>query len=96
MPVRADVTDQASVIAAVARARQEFGRPVDILINNAGSLPEPRPFTQITWDEVQSIIDVHVRGAFHCCSGRDSRHDRTKIRPHHQYRLRVSRTARLR
>lgn len=66
LPVRADVTDQASVVAAVARARQEFNRPVDILVNNAGSLPEPRPFTQMTWEEVQSIIDVHVRGAFHC------------------------------
>ena len=66
LPVRADVTDQASVVAAISRARQEFNRPVDILINNAGSLPEPRPFTQITWDELQSIIDVHVRGAFHC------------------------------
>lgn len=64
--VRADVTDQASVIAAIARARQEFNRPVDILINNAGSLPEPRPFTQMSWNEVQSIIDVHVQGAFHC------------------------------
>jgi 3-oxoacyl-[acyl-carrier protein] reductase len=66
LPVRADVTDQSSVVAAISRARQEFTRPVDILINNAGSLPEPRPFTQITWDELQSIIDVHVRGAFHC------------------------------
>jgi len=66
LPVRADVTDQASVVAAIARSRQEFNRPVDILVNNAGSLPEPRPFTQMTWNELQSIIDVHVRGAFHC------------------------------
>jgi 3-oxoacyl-[acyl-carrier protein] reductase len=66
-PVRADVTDRASVAAAVERAQKEFNRPVDILVNNAGSLPEPRPFAQMTWDEVQSIIDVHVRGAFHCC-----------------------------
>ena len=87
IPVRADVTDQASVVAAVARARQEFNRPVDILVNNAGSLPEPRPFTQTTWEEVQSIIDVHVRGAFHCCSGGDSGDDRAKIGTHHQHRV---------
>jgi 3-oxoacyl-[acyl-carrier protein] reductase len=66
IPVQADVTNQASVSAALEKARQEYKRPVTILINNAGSLPEPRPFMQTTWEEVQSTLDVHVRGAFHC------------------------------
>jgi 3-oxoacyl-[acyl-carrier protein] reductase len=64
---KADVTDQASVANAVQKARQEFNRPVSILINSAGTLPEPRAFMQTTWEDVQSKLDVHVRGAFHCC-----------------------------
>ena len=67
IPLQADITDQASVREAVQKACREFNRPVSILINNAGSLPEPRPFMQTTWEEVQSKLDVHVRGAFHCC-----------------------------
>ena len=65
--VQADITDQASVGGAVQKARQQFNRPVSILINSAGTLPEPRPFMQTTWEDVQSKLDVHVRGAFHCC-----------------------------
>jgi 3-oxoacyl-[acyl-carrier protein] reductase len=64
--VQADVTKEVSVTAALEKARHEYKRPVSILINNAGSLPEPRPFMQTTWDEVQATLDVHVRGAFHC------------------------------
>jgi 3-oxoacyl-[acyl-carrier protein] reductase len=67
IPVQADIADQAAVRDAIEKARREFDRPVSILINNAGSLPEPRPFTQTSWDDVQATFDVHVRGAFHCC-----------------------------
>jgi 3-oxoacyl-[acyl-carrier protein] reductase len=66
IPVQADVTSQPSVTAAVEKARQEYKRPVSILVNNAGSLPEPRPFVQTSWEELQATFDVHVRGAFHC------------------------------
>jgi len=64
---QADITDQISVTGAIRKAREEFNRPVSILVNNAGSLPEPRAFMQTTWEEIQSKLDVHVRGAFHCC-----------------------------
>ena len=87
IPVQADVTDQASVTAALEKARQEYKRPVSILINNAGSLPEPRPFMQTTWEEMQSTLDVHLRGAFHCMPGGDPGNDRTEIRAHHQHWL---------
>ncbi len=65
-PVQADVTNQESIVAAVAKVQKEFDRPVGILINNAGSIPEPKPFLQTSWEEVQSNFDLHVRGAFHC------------------------------
>jgi 3-oxoacyl-[acyl-carrier protein] reductase len=66
IPMQADVTNQAAVKAAIEKAREEYRRPVSILINNAGSLPEPRAFMQTTWEEMQSTLDVHLRGAFHC------------------------------
>jgi 3-oxoacyl-[acyl-carrier protein] reductase len=66
IPIQADVTNQSAVTSAMAKAAGEYKRPVSILVNNAGSLPEPRPFMQTSWDEMQATFDVHVRGAFHC------------------------------
>ena len=66
LAVQADVTDAASIAATVEKAQNEFSRPVTILVNNAGSIPEPRAFMQTTWSEVQATFDVHVRGAFVC------------------------------
>jgi 3-oxoacyl-[acyl-carrier protein] reductase len=64
--MRADTTDDDSVTAAVRNACGMFARPVSLLINNAGSFPEPRPFVQMTWDDVQTMLDGHLRAAFHC------------------------------
>lgn len=64
--VQADVSNAASVAAAVEKAREQYKRPVSILINNAGRLPEPRPFQQTTWEDIQATLDVHVRGAVLC------------------------------
>src|SRR5919206_1215450 len=55
-----DVTDAASVAAAVQRTEQELG-PIDILVNNAG-WDELRPFVdtdEAFWDRV---IDVNYKG----------------------------------
>jgi 3-oxoacyl-[acyl-carrier protein] reductase len=67
IPLRGDVSNYSSIVEAMQEACQEFQHPVDLLVNNAGSLPELRPFLQTTWEEVQSALDIHVRGAFHCC-----------------------------
>jgi 3-oxoacyl-[acyl-carrier protein] reductase len=66
IPVQADITSQGSLSAAMEKARDEYNRPVTILINNAGSAPEPRPFMQLDWNQLQATLDVHVRGAFLC------------------------------
>jgi 3-oxoacyl-[acyl-carrier protein] reductase len=65
--VQADITDPHAVSAAIAQVRQEFGRPVDVLVNNASLPPAPRPFIEMDWNDIQSMVDVQVRGAFHCC-----------------------------
>lgn len=64
--MKADTTDDDSVTAAVRNACEMFARPVSLLINNAGSFPEPRPFVQMTWEDVQTMLDGHLRAAFHC------------------------------
>jgi NAD(P)-dependent dehydrogenase (short-subunit alcohol dehydrogenase family) len=47
----------------VNTALQAFGN-VDIVINNAGILRD-RSFANMTFDEVEAVFDVHLRGAFH-------------------------------
>ncbi|MCU1241125.1 MAG: MaoC domain protein dehydratase [Candidatus Acidoferrum typicum] len=65
--VQADVSDYSSVAETAVLACAEFKHPIDLLINNAGTVPEPRPFMETTWEEIQSALDVHLRGAVHCC-----------------------------
>jgi 3-oxoacyl-[acyl-carrier protein] reductase len=67
IPMQANITEGESVTAAMRNACEMFDCPVSLLVNNAGNFPEPRPFVQMTWDEVQSMLDGHLRAAFHCC-----------------------------
>jgi NAD(P)-dependent dehydrogenase (short-subunit alcohol dehydrogenase family) len=47
----------------IQTALDAFGS-VDIVINNAGILRD-KSFANITLDEVDAVLDVHLRGAFH-------------------------------
>jgi NAD(P)-dependent dehydrogenase (short-subunit alcohol dehydrogenase family) len=49
--------------AIIQTALDAFGT-VDIVINNAGILRD-RSFANMTFDEVNAVLDVHLRGAFH-------------------------------
>jgi 3-oxoacyl-[acyl-carrier protein] reductase len=63
--VRADVRRAAEARALVDRVAAELG-PIDILINNAGSLVRRTPIRQITeegWDEV---MDLNLKSAVIC------------------------------
>ena len=60
---RCDITDRASVDAAVAETEQSLG-PVDVLVNNAG-WDVFRPFTKtepVQWDK---LIAINLIGALH-------------------------------
>jgi 3-oxoacyl-[acyl-carrier protein] reductase len=60
-----DVTDPASVDAAVAHIQQELGR-IDILVNVAGgSGPVGTPSWQITPAEFEDIVRLNLNGCFH-------------------------------
>jgi NAD(P)-dependent dehydrogenase (short-subunit alcohol dehydrogenase family) len=60
-----DVADGASVETMVAFAVERFGG-LDWACNIAGIAPEPKPFTEHTYDEWQRTIDVNLSGVFFC------------------------------
>ena len=61
LPIELDVTDLGSAQAAVDSA----GKPLDILINNAGT-DEFGFFTQTTPEQWEKVIAVNLRGVLNC------------------------------
>jgi NAD(P)-dependent dehydrogenase (short-subunit alcohol dehydrogenase family) len=59
------VTTRDGAEALVATALDAFGR-LDVVVNNAGILRD-RMFHKLTLDEVDPVLDVHLRGAFAVC-----------------------------
>ncbi|GAC1324892.1 MAG: SDR family oxidoreductase [Chloroflexota bacterium] len=66
--VRADVSDEPSVIALIAAIQQRFGR-LDVLCNNAGTsiATLARDFEKLTVEEWDRVFGVNVRGVFLAC-----------------------------
>ena len=49
--------------AIIAAALEHYGR-IDILIHNAGNVLRA-PLTEMSYDDFDAVLDVHLRGAFH-------------------------------
>jgi NAD(P)-dependent dehydrogenase (short-subunit alcohol dehydrogenase family) len=65
--LRFDVTDDASVAAAVAQAVARFGR-LDVLYNCVGGTdPADGPVTEVPLDAFDRTIALDLRGTFLCC-----------------------------
>jgi 3-oxoacyl-[acyl-carrier protein] reductase len=60
--IQADAADSKAVRAAVENTVSSLGR-LDILVNNAGTAI-PKPFLDATEDELDSVLDINVRGVF--------------------------------
>ncbi|SOY93844.1 2-hydroxycyclohexanecarboxyl-CoA dehydrogenase [Cupriavidus taiwanensis] len=63
LAVRCDITDRASVDAAVAAVEQELG-PIDVLVNNAG-WDVFRPFVKTEPAQWERLIAINLTGALH-------------------------------
>jgi NAD(P)-dependent dehydrogenase (short-subunit alcohol dehydrogenase family) len=65
LPVRADVTDRASIDALFARIANTFGR-LDVLFNNAGVGAPPMPLEDLPLEQWRLVMDTNLTGAFLC------------------------------
>jgi NAD(P)-dependent dehydrogenase (short-subunit alcohol dehydrogenase family) len=63
LPLKADVTDPASIQAMLGRVMAEFGR-IDILVNNAGAIFGPSPVAQMADEAWRRTLEVNVTGVF--------------------------------
>lgn len=63
LALEGDVTDEASVGAFVARAREGTGR-IDVFFNNAGIEGPVRPIAEYPLADFRRVLDVNVVGVF--------------------------------
>jgi NAD(P)-dependent dehydrogenase (short-subunit alcohol dehydrogenase family) len=63
--IEADVSNEEQVQAMFARAAQEFGGPIDVLVNNAG-VEKPFLLVDMPLEEWNKVIAVNLTGAFLC------------------------------
>ncbi|MEV6221037.1 SDR family NAD(P)-dependent oxidoreductase [Nocardia fluminea] len=64
MACAVDVTDRDAVREAMNKVRAEFGA-IEILVTSAGSV-DFAPFTAITPQAWNRVVDVNLNGVFHC------------------------------
>jgi 3-oxoacyl-[acyl-carrier protein] reductase len=77
-----DVTDAAAVDAAVDQVAAELGR-LDILVNNAGVTRDNLLF-KMTEDDWDTVLSVHLKGAFLASRAAQRHMVAAATRPHHQ------------
>jgi NAD(P)-dependent dehydrogenase (short-subunit alcohol dehydrogenase family) len=63
IPIKADVTKETDVINVIEQTISLFDR-VDILINSAGTINEPKPFHLMSEDEWTPLIETNLIGTF--------------------------------
>ncbi len=62
LAIQADAADAAAIASAVEKTVATFGG-IDVLVNNAGTAL-PKPFEQQTIDEIDTMLNINVRGVF--------------------------------
>jgi 3-oxoacyl-[acyl-carrier protein] reductase len=65
LAVKCDVTDRDQVDAAVSRIADELG-PIDVLVNNAGTLDHVAQLVQQSPELWERDLQVNLTGAFNC------------------------------
>ncbi len=64
---QADVTKVDQVAKMIRNCTTHFGA-IDVLINNAG-ISQYKLFTDLREAEWDAMMDVHLKGMYHCCQG---------------------------
>jgi len=62
----ADVTEPASIAAALAATEAQLGAP-DILVNNAGITGPNHPLDEYPVEEWRRVIEIDLMGVYYCC-----------------------------
>jgi len=65
MVFQADVRDQGAVNDMVESTLKEFGK-IDVLVNNANINFPIRPFTELTWDQIEAKILGEIKALYNC------------------------------
>lgn len=63
--IQADISNRTQVRGMISQATAQFGG-IDVLVNNSG-IAQQKLFTDITEADWNTMFDVNVKGAFHCC-----------------------------
>jgi glucose 1-dehydrogenase len=63
--IGADVSSEDQVLSMFAQAREGFGGPVDLLVNNAG-IEKPFKLIDMPLEEWEKVLAVNLTGAFLC------------------------------
>ncbi len=61
---RADIGDAQAVAQVFAQAKADFGRPVSVVMANAGINVPPAPLAQFKPEDFRRLVEVNIVGAF--------------------------------
>jgi NAD(P)-dependent dehydrogenase (short-subunit alcohol dehydrogenase family) len=65
LAIAADVSNEEQVHSMFGQAAEQFGGPIDLLVNNAG-IEKPFKLIDMPLDEWQKVLDVNLTGSFLC------------------------------
>jgi 3-oxoacyl-[acyl-carrier protein] reductase len=65
MAVQADVRDRRAVDKMVEQALKEWGK-IDILVNNASIGFPMKPFTELSWEEIEAKLVGEIKALYNC------------------------------
>lgn len=61
--ISCDITDEAQVLQTVDQVINNYGK-IDILVNSAGAINDPKHFHEMPESEIKKLIDVNMLGVF--------------------------------
>ena len=65
LAIAADVSQEEQVVDMFARANEDLGGPIDLLVNNAG-IEKAFPLVEMPLEEWNRVLSVNLTGAFLC------------------------------